>query len=301
MTEPSRLRSGELARAVFTVLLDQPDGLLAGAVLTRVVELVPPGGIELEPYPSRPQTRRYENVVRFATIGPVKAGWLVKQRGLWSLTAEGRDAYAAFPDPVTFQREAARLYRVWKKAQLGSAETAAGDTDDDFGEPAVGTRAFEEAEEAAWEEIRGYLRQIPPYEFQDLFAGLLRAIGYHVLWVAPPGPDRGIDLVAHTDPLGMTSPRIKVQVKRQIDTKTTVEGLRAFLAVLGEQDVGIFVSAGGFTSEATREARSQEKRRLTLIDLDRLIELWIEHFPELSDADRRRMPLKPIHFLAPAD
>ena len=141
---------------------------------------------------------------------------------------------------------------------------------------------------------------MPPFEFQELFAGLLRALGYHVLWVAPPGRDRGIDLVAHTDPLGMTSPRIKVQVKRQVETKITVEGLRAFMAVLGEQDVGIFVSAGGFTSDAEREARSQEKRLLTLIDLDRLIELWIEHFAALADSDRRLLPLRPIHFLAPA-
>jgi restriction system protein len=101
----------------------------------------------------------------------------------------------------------------------------------------------------------------------------------HVLWVAPPGPDRGIDLIAHNDPLGTTSPRIKVQVKRQPGTKISVDGLRSFMATLSDQDVGIFISAGGFTSEAEREARSQEKRRLTLIDLNRLVELWIEHCP----------------------
>jgi predicted Mrr-cat superfamily restriction endonuclease len=36
-------------------------------------------------------------------------------------------------------------------------------------------------------------------------------------YVAPPGPDGGIDLIAHTDPLGTTGPRIKVQVKRRDD------------------------------------------------------------------------------------
>src|SRR5262249_22654856 len=40
--------------------------------------------------------------------------------------------------------------------------------------------------------------------------------------------------------------------------------------------------AGGFTSEAERDARSQEQPRLTLIDLGRLVELWIEHSPKLG-------------------
>ncbi len=68
-----------------------------------------------------------------------------------------------------------------------------------------------------------------PYDFQKLVAALLEAMDYHVLWVAPPGPDRGIDMIAHTDPLGTTSPRIKVQVKRQADKKIDAHGLRAFI------------------------------------------------------------------------
>jgi restriction system protein len=90
-----------------------------------------------------------------------------------------------------------------------------------------------------------------------------------------------------------------VQVKRLAGTKTTADGLRSFMAVLGDRDVGIFISAGGFTSEAEREARSQERRRLTLIDLNRLVELWIQHFDRLDDASRRRLPMKPVYFLSP--
>ena len=85
-------------------------------------------------------------------------------------------------------------------------------------------------------------------------------MGYHVSWNAPPGPDKGIDILAHNDPLGTSTPRIKVQVKRRAD-KISVDGLRSFMAVLGEQDVGIFVSTGGFTSEAESEARTKENRK----------------------------------------
>jgi restriction system protein len=40
---------------------------------------------------------------------------------------------------------------------------------------------------------------------------------------------------------------------------------------------------------------------LTLIDLDRLVALWIEHYDNFSDADRQRLPLKPVYYLAPSD
>ena len=90
------------------------------------------------------------------------------------------------------------------------------------------------------------------------------AMGYYVSWVSPPGPDRGIDIVAYTDPLGAPGPRIKAQVKRRAD-KTAVDGVRAFLAMLGTHDVGLFIATGGFTGEAEREVRSQENRRVTLI------------------------------------
>jgi restriction system protein len=293
MAEITRKRQGELVRGVFEVLRDQPDGLPASEVMKSVEERVPPTPFEQSTYPSQPNVRRYGKIIRFATIASVKAGWLVKNKGQWSLTEEGRAAYEAFPDPEAFLRESNKLYRAWKQEQPETVEAA---EEIPEGETAS---TFEEAEESAWAEIRAYLGQMPPYDFQNLVAALLKAMGYHVDWVAPPGPDRGIDMIAYTDPLGTTNPRIKVQVKRQLGTKITVDGLRSFMAVLGDQDVGIFISAGGFTSEAERETRSQEKRRLTLIDLGRLVDLWVEHLDRLDDADRQRLPLKPIHFLAP--
>ncbi len=70
------------------------------------------------------------------------------------------------------------------------------------------------------------------------------------------------------------------------------------MAVLGDDDVGLFVSTGGFTRDAQEEARTQEKRRVTLVDLEKLVELWIAHYGKLDDAARRRLPLQSIWFLA---
>ncbi len=161
------------------------------------------------------------------------------------------------------------------------------------------TGTFEEAEESAWADIERQLRSMGPYDFQNLVAALLRAMGYHVSWIAPPGRDGGIDILAHTDPLGINMPRIKVQVKRRTD-KISVEGLRSFMAVLGDQDVGLFVAAGGFTREAENEARTQENRKITLLGLEQLFDLWLEHYAKIEEADRQLLPLKPVYFLAPS-
>ncbi len=299
MAEVTIRRYGELTRGVFALLMDEPEGLPVSQLLAELEERVPPTPFEQETYPKHPTHRRYPRHVRFASISAVKAGWLVKNNAVWSLTEEGRVAYESFTDPEAFQREADRLYYVWKKGQPepepGKEETSPEET---VGDDA--TVSFEEAGETAASDIREYLSRMPPYDFQELVASLLKAMGYHVLWVAPPGPDRGIDLIAHNDPLGTSSPRIKVQVKRTAD-KIGREAISSFVGTLGSHDVGIYVSAGGFSPEAQREARSQEQRRLTLIDLNRLVELWIEHSAQLDDADRQRLPLKPIYFLAPPE
>lgn len=101
---------------------------------------------------------------------------------------------------------------------------------------------LEQAEETAKQDIIAYLTdQLNAYQFQELIAGLLQAIGYHVIWIAPPGPDGGIDIIAYTDPLGLQGPRIKVQVKNRND-KVTAKDIRQFLALLGEGDVGYLLT-----------------------------------------------------------
>jgi restriction system protein len=284
---------------VLGILAEHPDGLAARQVLAEVERRVTPTPFEQSEYPKAPGVRRFEKIVRFSTIGPVKAGWMVKSKGTWTITDDGRKALATFTDPAEFMREAARLYRVWRKEQP-QVETEEGIEEDEDVEEVDKAATVEEAEEAAWLEVSQYLHQMNPYEFQDLVAALLRAMNYHVSWVSPPGPDRGLDIVAYTDPLGATGPRIKVQVKRRAD-KTNVDGVRAFMAVLGSQDVGIFISTGGFTSDAEREVRGQENRRISLIGLERLFDLWVEHYESVPEEGRQLLPLKPVYFLAPQE
>jgi restriction system protein len=297
MAEITRQRQGEMVRKIFEILLPYPEGLPAKQVVASTLEQMTLSPFEASDYPNLPGVRRFEKILRFSTIAFVKAGWLAKTKGTWVVTDEGRTAYLTHSDPAEFMRAAVALYQEWKKARPEPADDGEAGVSPEAEEDIAATGALEEAEEAAWADISAHLRAMSPYEFQDLVAALLEAMGYHVAWVAPPGPDRGIDIMAGLDPLGIKDPRIKVQVKHRPDARTASDQLRSFIAVLSEKDVGIFVASGGFTRDAQIEARTQETRRITLIDLERLVELWIEHYRELSDTQRRLLPLRPVHYL----
>lgn len=295
MADVTRRRTGELLRALFDVLMASPEGLPARIALQQLERRVSLTAYEMGEYDSG--GRRFEKIVRFATVDCVKAGWLIKSKGTWLVTEEGRAAHQQMVDPEVFYRKAVKLYQQWRSTQVDAEPTTAEEPEDASSGKAASI-TLEEAEEHAWEAVSQHLHQMNPYDFQSLVADLLRAMGYHVAWEAPPGKDGGLDILAWPDPLGTKPPRIKVQVKRQVQS-VTVEGVRSFLAVLGDDDVGLFVALGGFTKDAKDSARNQERRRLTLIDIRQLFELWVDHYEKLSDEARRRMPLRPVYFLSP--
>lgn len=289
----TRERTGFLLRELFKVLLDHADGIRARDAIRLVSERVELTEHERGEY--KGGARRFDKILRFSTVDAVKAGWMHKDKGVWHLTDEGKEALIGFPDDEEFYREATRLYRKWKRTQEPDI------ADELIDEPDQETEAkitFEEAEEQAWQEISDFLEVIDPYDLQDLTAVLLEGMGYHVHWVSPPGKDGGIDILAWTDPLGTKPPRIKVQVKRRKES-IRVDELRSFLALINEDDVGIFVTTGGFTKDAAELARSQERRKITLIDSTRLVSLWIEYNDKLGKDKRNLLPLKPIYFIAP--
>lgn len=295
MAEVTRRRTGEFLRKVFEILISHPEGLPAGEVLTQLRKSIPLTDFETAQVDSGGV--RFIKIVRFATVDCVKAGWMVKSHGIWTVTEQGKAAYEQYPDAEAFAKRAFQLYREWRKSSREEpADT--GPVPSDISEEKAASITYEEAEEQAWAEIERHLHTMPPYEFQELVASLIRAMGYFVGWVAPPGKDGGVDIIAYSDPLGTKPPRIKIQVKRQ-ESRVNVDGLRSFMAVLAHDDVGIFVNAGGFTKDAEDEARTQQVRRVSLINLERLVELWVEHYAQIEAASKRRLQLQPIYFLAP--
>ena len=77
MAEITRQRTGELLRKLLELLQAAPDGLRAKdalAALEKKVELTP---YEKGNYASG---RRFEKIVRFATLDASKAGWLISDK-----------------------------------------------------------------------------------------------------------------------------------------------------------------------------------------------------------------------------
>jgi restriction system protein len=243
------------------------------------------------------------------------AGWLVKNEKGWSITNEGIQALKDFPDAKILYDEARKLNRQWKKAKqgkLGSSEdtenkeTETPTSEEDLNQLAAeedgnATSFLEETQSRAYELISDYLANMPPYVFQKLVADLLRAMGYYILWDADtPGPDGGVDIIAYNDPLGMTEPRIKVQVKRQKNS-ISLPDLKSFIANIGAHDAGIFVCTGGFTGEAEKFARASESKQITTINQRQLLSLWTTHSHKLDDLAKQRFPLTPVYLLSPPE
>lgn len=301
MSKITNKRLGELVMALFHILEKHPDGMKAKDALAALAQAVPPSEYEAGSYESG--GRRFEKIVRFATIATVRAGWLAKDDGIWMLTKEGIRALELFPNPVVFYKEASHLYSQWYKQHKGLHDDvkspALTEVDDvaDESEKSVSV-SYEEAKEQAQEKIDTFLHAMDGYEFQKLVAELLKAIGYHVTWIAPPGKDGGVDILAYTDPLGTQGPRIKVQAKQQVKAVTEPD-LKSFMANIGQHDSGIFFCTGGFTKDAENYARSQESKRIMLVDSSKLVQLWTDNIPRLSDQAWQRLPLTPIFFLTP--
>lgn len=150
----------------------------------------------------------------------------------------------------------------------------------------------DEVENQADELISDILANMDPYVFEELVAAVLRAMGYHAKKTRD-SQDRGIDVIAHPDSLGFEEPYIKVQVKRQ-QAKVGSPDMRAFTGTLGNGERGLFVSTGGYTSDAKDAARNAEQR-VTLIDRDEFIDLLIQHYDDLESEYQATVPLKKVY------
>lgn len=238
---------------------------------------------------------RWQSMLHFFSIDCMKAGYLVKTKGVWYLTPEGEQALKKGEDGLL--RSAREGYRAWKDGRQQPAQE--GQTVEEL-EPDIGAQQLsaDEALSMAIDGIRYFLGHKNPYEFQDIVAALLRGMGYFTPIVAPPGKDGGIDIIVYRDPLGTLSPHMRVQVKHR-ETSATVQEIRELIGTLQKDgDIGIFVSSGGFTQDAKQAAR-HARVHIELIDMERFVDLWKAFYPKLSDEDKSLLPLVAVYFVAP--
>lgn len=241
---------------------------------------------------------RWESILHFFTIDCMKAGYMQKNKGTWILTPEGEEALKSSPDELL--ASAQRLYREWKSKQkpdeeVKEVEEISGENEETFEQKQQAL--LEQNEDKAYQGLRNYILLKNPYEFQDMVAALLAAMGYYISMISPKGRDGGIDVIAYNDPLGTKPPRIIVQVKHRPDASIPSDDVQRLIGTMKrESDVGIFVTSGEFSNPAKTEARLSGKH-VELIDFDRFIELWIKYYEKMNDEQKFMLPLHPIYFL----
>ncbi|MGO9245129.1 MAG: restriction endonuclease [Verrucomicrobiia bacterium] len=285
---PSRALAAKVIYAALSILRDHGKEMPGRDLINKVEKAV-----DLDDWAKARYERtgyvRWESILHFFSIDCVKAGYLVKKKGVWYLTPEGEEALKLGPEKLL--EVAGAAYHKWRAEQPEPPEDL---TPQETPSQAV---AYDEVEQRAIEGLENYINAKNPYEFQDLAAVLLRGMGYYTPFVAPKGKDGGVDVVAYRDPLGTESPRIQVQIKHR-ESVAAVQEVRKLMGLLQKEgDVGIFISTGGFSADARAAARGSHVH-VELIDLNRFIGLWQEFYDKLTDEDKSRLPLRPIYFLA---
>ncbi|MGA2490758.1 MAG: hypothetical protein ABSF99_11350 [Anaerolineales bacterium] len=144
MIEIDPQRIAEFLRIVFLRLWSESAGLPVADIFAYIPQETTLTEYEKGDFPST-HTPRYERIIRLATTPYVRVGWLVKNKGRWFLTDEGKQACKSFPTADAFYQEAGRLFDEWRQNRSLQALVT------------------EEAEEMAWEQIRSYLQEMKPY------------------------------------------------------------------------------------------------------------------------------------------
>lgn len=270
-------------------ILKKAGGELSGReVISKISEQVELSDFEKERYEKTGYVR-WQSILHFYSIDCIKAGYLRKQKGIWYLTKEGESALKK--GPVEFLESATTKYREWKKNQIKDEEAYI-EVDENFQKIKL-----EDLEEQALEGLKEYIASKNAYEFQDIVAALLRAMGYYTPFIAPKGKDGGIDIIAYRDPLGAEEPRIKVQVKHKPNDAVQVKDIRSLLGLLNRDgEIGLFVTSGHYSNDSEKEARASHTH-CRLIDFNDFISMWQQFYNKLNDDEKNMLPLHPIYFL----
>ena len=158
--------------------------------------------------------------------------------------------------------------------------------------------ASRDMEEMARDQIaQRILAKFKGHDMARLVGGILSSQGYRIL-ISPPGPDKGVDILASPEPMGFGHPRICVQVKSTdgpVDSPTFNQLIGTMQNVQAEH--GLLVSWGGFKATVRlQEAPNYFKVRLW--DQADLIEELLKNYDKLDQDLQAELPLKKIWALA---
>lgn len=293
---PSKQTAAKTIFKCFELLKAAGGELSRKELLMQMTESIDFNDSEKELLKSNGQPR-WLTVFLFYSIDSNKAGYILKNKGTWILTEEGKKAMKL--GPMGLIDDANEKYRKWENEQksINSDLIETGIPKEEISKGKEEEVELELIREQAQDKILKHIQNLQWDEFQDLVAGLLGGMGYYISHIAGKGKDGGIDIIAYNDPLGTKQPRMIVQVKHKPTSSVPSEDIQKLAGTMKrDSDVGIFVTSGVFSPLAKNEARTSNKH-IELIDFNKLIELWTEYYNQIEDKYRKMLPLRPIYFL----
>ena len=237
--------------------------------------------------------RRWLMYLQFFSIDAVKAGYLLKSQGKWTVSESGSKALSL--EPLPFLDACTAGYKSWKAEQLHSKSDVVVKNVKQFEtrqivetptalEDAPPEEIMQSVERSVNQslaaELLAAIKEKSPAFFEQLVIDLLRKMGYggtniDAARVTGKSGDAGIDGVIDEDRLGLDS--IYVQAKRW-EGSVGRPDIQAFVGALQGQRAhkGVFITTSWFTKEALEFVKTIQNK-VVLIDGKRLAELMIEY------------------------
>ena len=281
----SQALASKVMFAALCLLRDRGAAIKAGEILDALEKqlLLDDWALEVIESNGLPRWRMYAH---FFSVDAVKAGFLTKERGMWSLTSGG--AQALMLGEQGYFLKAQQGYKAWKAAQLADSGNAkvrselAPGVEVEEAPPEVRFEALRrEVNSALAAEVLERVKSCSPVYFERLVVQLLIRMGYggsreEAGQAVGRSGDGGIDGIINEDRLGLDA--IYLQAKRWEGSvgEGPVRDFKGALDAKGAQK-GVFITTSSYTPAAKEAARTSRSYKIVLIDGARLAELMIEH------------------------
>ena len=110
----SRALAAKLIYEALSILRDNGKEMPMRELLSRVEKQVKLDDWDKARY-EKSGYIRWESILHFFSIDCIKAGYLIKKKGIWYITSEGEEALKLGPERLL--EEATKAYRKWKAEQ----------------------------------------------------------------------------------------------------------------------------------------------------------------------------------------
>ncbi len=281
----SRLLIAAMHRAALGALAKAPNGQLTQAQVMQAIQAnVTLDEWALETYVNNGNIR-WRSIFGFASVGLIKAEYLTKANGIWSITQAGRDIIQQPIDDWTFLDTIRKLYRQWERSQISTPDPSKEVLDEDD-EPLEApeeriTQIIDAAHKTLAADLIDTIKTCDAAFFENLVVQLLLKMGYggsrqEAGKAVGRSGDGGIDGIINEDRLGLDA--IYLQAKRWEGPvgEPQIRDFKGALDAKGAQK-GVLITTSTFTSAAKQAAQISRSYKVVLIDGPRLAELMIEH------------------------